>query len=1262
MSYFFKKPFAENGDVTQIPLEDQGDGNVSYAEGWPEGYELDPTRNPEDARNLSRTNFNGLFLNITQALQQLQVYGVNPYITAVDNGGTPYPYPEGGSCYYVDPATNEVGVYRSLQSNNTDVPSTNGVTSSLWRREFDVQLDTLKSNRVSNCPLYYPTEPSVTVDTDNNSIRITVYAGTKVLMPKGYDDDNTYKNDIIQVVNNETFDYTFTGDQVNNYFLLTEDNTLLLLNSLNYVPYYDLSTVNNFLGGTTTYPVYYFDNSLNKWQYRAANSSEFVDANKQMVMIGNFTGASTDNLTFNFNSPLTLTSGEYFQKTVANLQTALSPARYITLTGTPLGQAIMDINLPSTATPFCVNYGNLNSSGQPDLLSTQAIYVPNKTMDMVFPTSGSIVSYAAGNTYTYVEGGGNHTERLLGLKGMVVTTVMTASNIDNIFGPHSGSCDVSWSITNGNEYTFTIAEMTLDVPIELSTLGCTLEFDSYTFNYSDYWSVRGLMSAYAYERYYARLWFIITLTFDDNTTYALSTENNSYNNWINSSVDLSEYATAGKKITKISVQSKGYTYDSGQVAVFHGSSTVGGSTHITKISNAEAHFRALRIINKINQVQYSSNQVDFKVGSNYYKKMGSDGTPMLTAEGGTITSSSSAYDYMWFVNNIATIPSYADSLYTEYEFKSTPDETNNARMVIKYIDEENDQILGGLSVELEYWGGVTYTLANKIVLDRTQDLLFEIPDGKYIKKVRVFASQMDYLRNVKIGRIQIYNNVSAETLAALAQYPALQATAADTDRTRLTLTSLDSLVLNQSGYLMLSKAGAYILPGTNVIRKQKKQPTTEDDPALTDGDVWLDYSKEPLMAYQYQNGKWNIFSDVPVGYITLTWGDPSASAAVSGTGITAATVTAATFATQVADSGTYVFAYDGTNWVFNSQNVTLSTYGISVTGTPAEGDTVTITFTESVATVSNIETYPYNQNGYNINTYTDTSGALSGRDGRDGKDGKDGKNGAPGPAGPAGVGIPSGGLNGQLLAKASNASYDCKWTTMASTALFDGGTAGQIIVKNSSTDLDFSWTDMPSGIPSGGTTGQALIKASDTDKDVEWGVVESLPTGGAAGYILTKRTGTDYDAIWTAPGQILAIYDNDNAFMLSAYSYAQANGYSAVTIENFHNTNGINSTADDGAVVLSTYYSNVSLSVLNSSGNPISFRLNTLTSINPIYSLVAHLEATGTVTVYISTDDGTSWNQLSDYVDFTLNYVSSFTIKITLASGASVKNIALITK
>ena len=73
----------------------------------------------------------------------------------------------------------------------------------------------------------------------------------------------------------------------------------------------------------------------------------------------------------------------------------------------------------------------------------------------------------------------------------------------------------------------------------------------------------------------------------------------------------------------------------------------------------------------------------------------------------------------------------------------------------------------------------------------------------------------------------------------------------------------------------------------------------------------------------------------------------SASAEIDATGITAATVTASTFSTAVSGaSGTYEFTYatTGTTWKYNGSAVSLETYGITATGTPANGDKITVTF------------------------------------------------------------------------------------------------------------------------------------------------------------------------------------------------------------------------------------------------------------------------------------------------------------------------------
>ena len=60
------------------------------------------------------------------------------------------------------------------------------------------------------------------------------------------------------------------------------------------------------------------------------------------------------------------------------------------------------------------------------------------------------------------------------------------------------------------------------------------------------------------------------------------------------------------------------------------------------------------------------------------------------------------------------------------------------------------------------------------------------------------------------------------------------------------------------------------------------------------------------------------------------------------TGITGASVNAETFVEAMDEAGTkeYEFIYDGSVWKLNNNPVLLTTYGLSVTGTPAEGDTI----------------------------------------------------------------------------------------------------------------------------------------------------------------------------------------------------------------------------------------------------------------------------------------------------------------------------------
>lgn len=83
----------------------------------------------------------------------------------------------------------------------------------------------------------------------------------------------------------------------------------------------------------------------------------------------------------------------------------------------------------------------------------------------------------------------------------------------------------------------------------------------------------------------------------------------------------------------------------------------------------------------------------------------------------------------------------------------------------------------------------------------------------------------------------------------------------------------------------------------------------------------------------------------------------SATASIGeSTGITAASVVAATFGEEVDDtSGTYKFeatvSGGTTTWKLGDETVTLATYGITATGTAADGDIITITYVAASAAV-----------------------------------------------------------------------------------------------------------------------------------------------------------------------------------------------------------------------------------------------------------------------------------------------------------------------
>lgn len=84
---FFKYAFAQNGDKTPIPQEQDPKGKVSYEVGFGGIYSRDPLA---DGDYILRPDFNQLMFDTTNAIRQMQINGANLWRAEVaNNGGYP---------------------------------------------------------------------------------------------------------------------------------------------------------------------------------------------------------------------------------------------------------------------------------------------------------------------------------------------------------------------------------------------------------------------------------------------------------------------------------------------------------------------------------------------------------------------------------------------------------------------------------------------------------------------------------------------------------------------------------------------------------------------------------------------------------------------------------------------------------------------------------------------------------------------------------------------------------------------------------------------------------------------------------------------------------------------------------------------------------------------------------------------------------------------------------------------------------------------
>ena len=86
----------------------------------------------------------------------------------------------------------------------------------------------------------------------------------------------------------------------------------------------------------------------------------------------------------------------------------------------------------------------------------------------------------------------------------------------------------------------------------------------------------------------------------------------------------------------------------------------------------------------------------------------------------------------------------------------------------------------------------------------------------------------------------------------------------------------------------------------------------------------------------------------------------------AGSEITAVAIDRDDWVAQISTGGTYTFLYSG-GWTLNSESVDLTDYGITVTGTPASGDQIAVTYVVEVrGTITVANPQAFSATGYNL--------------------------------------------------------------------------------------------------------------------------------------------------------------------------------------------------------------------------------------------------------------------------------------------------------
>ena len=205
--------------------------------------------------------------------------------------------------------------------------------------------------------------------------------------------------------------------------------------------------------------------------------------------------------------------------------------------------------------------------------------------------------------------------------------------------------------------------------------------------------------------------------------------------------------------------------------------------------------------------------------------------------------------------------------------------------------------------------------------------------------------------------------------------------------------------------------------------------------------------------------------------------------------------------------------------------------------------------------------------------------------------------------------IPSGGSDGQYLAKDGANNYAVKWATLpAMHGIPAGGSVGQVLAKSTAADYAVSWVDQAHELPSGGSKDQVLVKNSASNYDVKWVTLESahgIPTGGSTGQVLAKQNNTNYAVEWVTPSVGLL---KNGSYTLTLNSNGQLVPNSSGSVSMGTSQYPIGNLYTNGYVQLGANQYNARLGFFGT--NPIS-KVTTITTSSSLSNLIQALKNYG---------------------------------------------------